>query len=61
MQEWIPSANDYFFNYGNCKPNPKKAQRDTGLEQIPELHHIHPPLHMNYCSALLDIFNSFVI
>lgn len=30
----------------------------SGLEQIPVVHHAQ---HMNYCSALMDIFNSLVI
>lgn len=36
----------------------KKKHRESGLEQIPVLHHAQ---HMNYCSALMDIFNSLVI
>lgn len=36
----------------------QKKHRESGLEQIPVLHHAQ---HMNYCSAFMDIFNSLVI
>lgn len=56
MQEWIPSVTNYFIVMEILSLIQKKyRQRDTGLEQVPVLHHL-PAYELLQCPSWIFLF-----
>lgn len=60
MQEWIPSVTNYFIVMEILSLIQKKyRQRDTGLEQVPVLHHL-PAYELLQCPHGYFYFSCYI-